>query len=344
MDPIPSKCKNRPDSTRWRPTLAAFWLSGIVVGLGPAGCERTPRPPSDRPGGLIVLVGASQDGPLWPVWQAAAHRFNRTSRRYQIQAAAPARASVKLQNELIAALPRGRLRGLCVQVSDPAASRAALESLRSDGLVVVTLLKRLESPERFLHSGVNEYDIGTALADALAGQIEAPGTLATLLAENQLCPRLRARGFHARMGRYPRLTLLRELDCGPNPAAAAEMMRRTMERFEGLDAWAIMDNWPLRSGPDAPLLLPITCRLVAPGPLAGVTELIRRGQVDAVVLADYADMVDKALEICAIALDGDLPLFPDYNASLITVTHDTLHEFDKRWADWTRIPESVPQK
>ncbi|MFQ5489991.1 MAG: substrate-binding domain-containing protein [Phycisphaerae bacterium] len=290
------------------------------------------------------MIGAGQDDPLWPVLQACARRFERRSRDYEVQSHAPRVTSVQLQADLIASLPRGRLRGLCVQVIDPSASQAALDSLRNDGMVVVTLLKRLDTPGHFLHSGVDEHELGAALADALAALVESPGTVGTLEAKAQHDLRRRAQGFHARIGRYPRLTLLRELDCSQDPSVSAKMMQRTMERFAGLDGWAIMDNWPLRQGLGTHRLLPDSCRLVAPGPLANVAELIRTGQVDAVVLADYDDMVNKALQACAVTLDGELPLFREYNSTLLTVTADTLPEFQQRWKQWTQISEPAEQK
>lgn len=319
-------------------------LIATALALGSPGCERVPRAPAARLGGLIVLVGAGQDDPLWPVLQATAIRFERSSRNYRVQVAAPPVTSVNLQAKLIAALPRQSLRGLCIQVIDPPASRPLLDSLRNDGLVVVTLLKRLDAPEGFLHSGVDQHQIGTALADALADQLEPPATVATLQANNKQYLNLRARGFQARMARFPRLTLLRQLDCSPDPSAAAEMIQTTVQRFPGLDGWALMLNWPLGSKPPVKPLLPDTCRLVVPGPLANVAQWIRTGQVDVVVMADYGDMVNKALQTCAVTLDGELPLFPDYNAPLLTVSADNLPDFQRRWAEWTQIKEPAQQK
>lgn len=280
------------------------------------------------------MVGAARDDPLWPVLRAAAARFQRSIRRFEIRVVAPESRSAALQSDLVESLPRDDLRGLCVQVFDPQASQKLLESARSNGLVVVTMMERIDTPRPFLHCGIDQREVGAALADALAELIPERGTVATLVDSDDLVRGLRARGFADQIARYPRLTVLRELDCGGDPASALRLMQEATERFPGLDGWASMDASPVLHQPQG-RLLPPGCMLVVPGPLPELAREITTGRCQAVIVPDYDGIVTRALEMCMVALDGQIPTIRDYNAPLSRVTRASLAEFEAQWARWT---------
>jgi ribose transport system substrate-binding protein len=244
---------------------------------------------------------------------------------------------------LVTNLPREDLVGLCVQVFDPRASQRVLETARSQGLVVVTMERRVDAANPFLHCGIDQREMGAALADALAELVPEGGMVATLADVSDPALQLRQRGFAAQITRHPNLTVLREFDCGGDPASALRLMQEGTERFPGLDGWALMGGWPLLHRPDG-RLLPPGCMLVMPGPVPEMAEHIRAGRCNAAIVADYGDMVTRALEMCVVVLDWRLPAIRDYSAPLRQVKRSNLPEFEAQWARWTGQGETDKAK
>ena len=316
----------------FRRGATALVLSALLPAIG--GCDPGQVGTPNRPGGRVAVVGAGARDPLWPVLQATAARFGRTTATYRIEAVTPESASPEAQADIVRELCRQGVRGLCVHLLDPLAARNMLESLRAQGVVVVTMVRQVPSSEPFLHSGFDQRDMGAALDDALASQIPQCGTVATLYAGQDPTCRLRRAGFVAQISRYPRLTVLREFDCRGDPAAAIHLIREAMERFPGIDGWATMAPWPLLE-PVTSRLLPAECSLVTPGPLPGLPVYIATGRCQAVILPDYERIVTRALEMCLSAFQpAPLPV-RHYDATLRSVTHQNLADFRKDWVRWT---------
>jgi hypothetical protein len=80
--------------------------------------------------------------------------------------------------------------------------------------------------------------------------------------------------------------------------------------------------------------------LVMPGPIPEMAEHIRAGRCHAAIIADYDDMVTRALEMCVVVLDGRLPAIRDYIAPLSQVNRSNLPEFEAQWARWTGQAET----
>ena len=323
-----------------RPGVKASVMSALALVM--AGCDPVAPQSPERPGGYFAVVGAGRNDPLWPVLQAAAARFQRTSATYRTQAVTPQVASAAEQEEVIQGLPRDGLRGLCVHLCDPRASRHLLESLRAEGMVVITMMRPVEATEPFVHSGFDQRELGVALADALAAQIPGHGTVALLWGGAEPTYRLRRLGFASQVARHPRLTLLRELDCSGDPATAVRLMHEAMERFPGLDGWASLAAWPLQHvAYDRPL--PAGCNLVVPGPVLDLPTHITFGHCQAAIVPDCERIVTRALEMCAASLDPNLPPPRGYRAPLRRVTRDNLSEFERDWAKWTGADEDDTQ-
>jgi len=302
-----------------------------------------PEGPADRPAeaGFVAVVGAGQTDLLWPVLQAVTARFQTVTPGILMRAEAPDQLSPNLQVQLIRRLRTEGARGLCVQVQDPSALAAELESARAGGVVVVTLMQPVPSHPAFLHSGVDPVAVGAALADALAEQIPGRGTVGVLYADDRLNWRLRRQGFLQRMVQHPHLTVLREFDCDGDPARAVRLMREATERFPGVDGWAAMDSWPVQAIDDGHSLLPPDCALVVPGPLPGIRLLLAADRCRAVVVADYRAIVTRALEMCCTVLQKEMVQVRTFQAPPRWVTQGNLDEFQRDWARWTATPEEL---
>jgi len=317
------------------------WISlavGLVILAG--GC-RPDRPRTlAKQVGFMAVVGAGQADPLWPVIRGSAERFVRTlavglDLRVRIQA--PETVSPDQQAQLIRRLHDQGMRGLCVQIGQPPIPARLLESLRSEGVVVVTMMRQVKSKQPFLHSGINPYDLGAALAQAVAQQVPQRGTLGLLYADKDDVDRRRLAGFRSRIPRFPRLSVLRELDCAGEPATAGRMIRQTMERFPGIDGWVSLGSWPLRIEGDGQPLLPEQCPLVVPGPASDFAEQLTRGHCRTIVMADYHVAVSRALHMCLLSLQREVVDLRLYEAPFKPVTLETLPQFQRDWKAWTAV-------
>lgn len=311
----------------------------LAVLVGVWGCR--PKAPAGPPkeAGFIAVVGTGKTDALWPVLQASAARFQSLTPTALIRAEAPEVVSPNLQARLISQLRKDGMRGLCIQVQDPAALAAELESLRGEGAVVVTIMKPVPAEPPFLHSGVDPVAAGAALADAVARLVPQRGTLGVLYdGDDELC-RLHRQGFGRQMTHYPSLTVLRELDCEGDAARAVDLMRRGMERFPGIDGWVALGSWPLRHPYDGRPLLPPECALVVPGPLDDYVHEFVTDRCQAMVVADYEAVVTRALEMCSMVLRREIVQVRVYEAPSRWVTRDTLDEFQRDWATWTGATE-----
>jgi len=318
-------------------------ILGLLLLAGPAACRPDSPEPDRQSTGFIVLVGAGQSDPLWLILRASAREFQEYQRKVEIRVEAPAVVSPNLQGQLIRRLRDEGMRGLCVQVIDPRASARLLESLRSSGVAVVTMMRRVESPDPFLHCGIDPLEEGAALARALAERIPDRGTVGVIYDDSDETRRLRRAGFNRQFMQYAGLTVLRELDCRGDAVAAVRSMREAMERFPGIDGWAAMDTWPVDGANDGAPLLPEGCVLVLPGLPADPVGAIRSGRCQALVLAkDYRQIVRRALEMCLLSLDRQVVHRRVFEAPAEVVTRQTVDEFERQWAAWTGAADEPP--
>ncbi len=317
-------------------TIGLLMISVVAV----TGCEPSDPRSRSRQGGVIAVIGTSQTDPLWPILEATTARFQRTTAEYELRCVAPERPSHQLQAALLDDLQEQGLRAVCIQVADPLASRPMLERLRDAGVVVVALMKSVDAGEPFLFSGIDEMELGVRLAEALAGQIEGHGTYAVLHAGGDPSYRQRLIGFRRKMKRYPRLTMLKEVDCSERLLHLKDILGETTERFPGLDGWASLGDWPVAKlvAEDG---VAVRWRLVRPGPLPGIHEQIQAGHCDTVVVADYEKIMSRAIEMCAATLEGKTLILPRFNAPLRLITAANSAAYQQEWNGWL-IKKAAP--
>jgi len=310
-----------------------------LLPLATCGCRRESEQAADDTAGYVALVGTAQGDPLWPVLRAKAAGFDSGARRLGIRVEAPPVVSPNLVRELIEKLDGPRLRGLCVQVGDAAALAGTLESLRTRGIPVVTMVHPVRAEPPFLYSGADPAAEGAALADALAERIGDKGIVGTVYWAADEQAETRRVAFHERLARHADIVLLREIDCGGAPETARRMMAEAHERFPSLAGWAAMGPWPLlgatgdESGAAEHLIL------VALGPVADPIDVVRSGRCDALILPDYSAMVARAIEMCLLAMRGGEVYQPRFDTPLRKITRDNLPRFEQEWKAWTASPK-----
>jgi len=319
----------------WGSRFVLLCLLPVAV----CGCRRESEQAADDSAGYVALVGTAQGDPLWPVLRAKAAGFDSGARRLGIRVEAPPVVSPNLARELIEKLDGPRLRGLCVQVGDAAALAGTLESLRTRGIPVVTMMHPVRAEPPFLHSGPDPAAEGEALADALAERIGDKGMVGAVFWAADEQAETRRAAFHERLARHADIVLLREIDCGGTPQAARRMMAEAQERFPSLAGWAAMGPWPLLGTTGGESGAAEHIILVAPGPVADPLGVVRSGRCDALILSDDAAMVARALEMCLLAMRGGEVYQPRFDAPLRKVTRDNLPRFEQEWKAWTTPPK-----
>jgi ABC-type sugar transport system substrate-binding protein len=321
------------------PLAAAAWC-GLV-------CSPSPRPSTHPKLGFIAVVGAGQNDPLWPVLRGSALRLQGFVGEIRLRAEAPPTVSSHAQAELIQRLRSEGMRGLCIQVIDPAAIAPHVRRLANEGVAVVTMIRPLEGRPVLMYSGVDQRLVGEALADAIGEALQYSGTIAVLHANSKSedvqepdYARERYEGFKAGLQRYPRITVLRELDCGGNAQRAQAMIRHCMERFPRLNGWVAMENWPLRGLDPQERLLPPTCKLVTTDPDPQVWDHLATGACYAMIAADYDKIAQEAVINCTAALEGNPVAWRTLLTKPRTVRTADLHTYKADWIKWCSRQEN----
>ena len=318
--------------------VIAWWVSVSfsVAGLTAwSGCSPSndASPPSVSRG-FIGVLGAGRDDPFWPVLCSSALRSKPELGATGLVVAAPETASVSGQMRLVDRMRRDGMRGLCIQVIDPAATEPLLRRLINEGVAVVTMMQPVPGLEPNMHCGLDELRMGESMADLVAEALHERGTVAVLHA-NSVLPysHERYQAFIARMRTFAQLTILREFDCGGDPVRARETMQQCMERYPRLNAWVALDNWPLRGLKSSPLL-PATCKLVTADPNPLVWDALADGRCHAMVGAAYDEIAPQAVERCATALQGKMVRWTTYFARPRPIWAANFHAYKLDWIKW----------
>lgn len=313
----------------------------VAAGLSGWGCEKSgpPAPQPQRRTGTIAFIGASIEDPLWRLLYATAYRELEGYSDYQLKVAAPRIASVEAQIDLIHDMRTDDLLGVCILPINPIAIRSLLEELRTQGIIVVTMINRIPSDNEFFFSGVDDLAAGEAMADALRDWVGESGTAAILLS-GQPEPHhdMRLVGLRKELEVTATVNVLAELDCGGNIFTARAMLREYMERFPRLNGWVSVSDWPLRRRRPAERVLPPTCRLVTFGATPENWRFLEDDTCYALVGAEYDRVASRAVQTCITAIRGTAPHLRSYLAPPVVVTAENLHRYRTQWFRWRELP------
>lgn len=333
---------------------ASLWIAWGIATWG--GCDRgdvsavidaeNDRSPSvleDREG-FIAVVASGKDDPYWPIIQAGAQRYHDDLGMLELRYCIPAGNSPKDQIDLLKSLKDPKLRGICIHPTSEDAILPVLAPLHGRGIPIVTMLQPLACDWPISHVGLNDNDVGQALAELTALALDERGTLMLLHAgieHDVYGPRRRS--FLEHLQRYRELELFADIDAGRSPRQARTVIRERSQRFPRLDAWVCLDDWPLRDFQNPASLFEAPTRLITVGGTPQHIDLIRRGISPGVVAADYYELGSHALRACHVALlDGEQFRPIRIELPLRVVTANTLTDYVRDWQSWAagEMPES----
>lgn len=318
----------------------------LIVPLGAlivcAGCEEHAQPVAAKKADFIAFIGPVEDDPLWPLMRATAEHYRDGLTDLDLVARAPSTRSADEQIRIIRELEGKALRGLCIEPVDPQVLRDVICKLQTDGVVVVAMMQRIECEDPLPFAGVDEMAVGGAIAEALRRAVGGPGTVA-VMTDSTAGQRVsdRTLGFRERMRLETDLKVLREFDCKGDTAESERIVREYMERFPRLDAWASLDNWPLRNLNVERPLLPSSCRMVTTTPLPEYWPRIRDRTCAALVGVKYERIAESALGMCAALVQREPLQTWTYLAPPVTVTEHNLNWYRVNWFEMCKRPEGA---
>ena len=313
-----------------------------ILFLQAGACRKPVGAPSKK--GFIAVVGAGREDELWQVLGASAQRAGReVGVGVAVRTLAPDSVSAAKQIALIESLRGSNLRALCVQVTAPEILLPLLEDLRTSGVFVVTMVRPVPSKIPFHHCGLDESEVGKAIATALVEGIQGRGTVAVLRCDGADA-RIedRARGFRDVIGRSGGIDILRELDCGGDPARARELIRAFCERFPRVGGLAVLEDWPF-PGPGGMTepIVPAGCKLVGADPLPSTWTALSKGWCHALIGAEYGEIAYRAVQWAMLVTDRrDVPV-QTYRVPLRKVWSGNIEDFQARWQAWASIPATA---
>jgi len=331
----------RPDKRSTALLFAAAFTVPALLG----GCERgepTRYRRIPKGAGFIAFVGAAEHDPLWPILRAGAERFERDQGLIEVRYVAPAVDSPDQQVALIRSLAGPSLRGLCVQVTDPAALESVFDLARQNGARIVTMIRRTDYPYIDGHVGYDETAVGSALADATIRYLHRQGAIAILYdAGGDRAVRDRYIAFTEAMKPAIGIERWAEIEYGGNPVQARRAMVGLAARYPRLSAWVSMSPWPImelspRAATNpASSSLPPGCELITCGAEPWVWPFIESGICPVVVGFSYADAGLKALQFCQAATESNTIGGREYAIPIRIVTRANLDEYKRDWAVWS---------
>jgi ABC-type sugar transport system substrate-binding protein len=297
--------------------------------------------PKRNKGGLIALVGAGRDVPEWRIFQATAERYSAGLEGFALTTGAPDRATPNAQIALLRQLESAQLRGVIIHPADTAIMPAILDDLRQRGVIVVTLMRRLENTNPFLYAGVDEVEAGRLLVDSLSDALGGKGNVVVLQSPSAKYLSDRTLGVQQRLAQLPSINVLRDIDTTDNAFVAERLLREYVERFPRLDGCIALDDWPLRNLAPEQHLLPSTCRMVTFGAYPQLWGRLDDGTCAALVGAPYDKIVEAALRMCVTAALGQPVEAQVYLAEPLLVTPENLTQFRATWFAWRERPADM---
>lgn len=332
-------------------------LLAFCVTFWPVGCDELPEGKpfgvSTQPGlerrrqpGIIALVAAGRDDPLWPVLQASAKRYDRELCDRTVQYLVPEGNAPQDQIDLLRSLTDPNIVGLCVHLTNADALGPTLQRVHTDGRLVVSIGQPAPPELRAGHVGFQETAVGEALARATLDAVPDQGTVMLLHAgaEHPVYAE-RWRGFADIMRRNPRVAVLAELNCDGDPREARAMIRDRSARYPRLSAWVALADWPLRGLRLIDEAMPKGFQLITFGGLPDQWRLLRDGSSPALVAANYSSMGGLALQLCEVMIGNPERDKEVYTVDLRTVLPTNLDAYIEDWNAWTRLgdpPDAKP--
>lgn len=300
-----------------------------------AGCDQSRPPQRDH---TFLIVGASQDDPLWPVLQGGARAYAQTVSQLKLKMIAPATRSPAAQADLVRENLDSSVFAVCLQATADNPTRQLVQELTSGGVSVVFIGEDMPDTGRIGYVGLDDYEAGRLLAEALRSNMHDRTTFMVLHAGEGNSPYgLRLRGFGVGMSAISHLSQLHQWNCQANTAQTREILTEQGRKYPDLGMWASIGNWPADIEPQQlRQALGQQTGVVMIGALPPVWPLMRLGIVRAAVATNYGWWGYEAVNLAELAFQrAQQPDKIRLTPPCILRPAD-LPQFQKDWDGWTQ--------
>ncbi|UCF34609.1 MAG: hypothetical protein JSV78_04755 [Phycisphaerales bacterium] len=274
---------------------------------------------------------------------------------------APEIVSFNAQSRLIRKLYEEGVSALCVQVIDPAASRDLLEELRERGVIVVTMVRTVDSIIPFEHCGWDERALAERMVTEVIERLPKGGHLVLLASPELVSPGdgaelgmvdsrrhgmvQRYRALKHALRSFGTLLVLKEYPCD-SADSAHRAMKRSVEEFPTIAAWVSLENWPLRVEPEETASLFSGDRqrfLVAADPMMSVCREFGGDRPVVTVGPEYGEIVPAAVRTAETLLLRGGSFRSPGTIHLRVITNLDFDSYKRDWASWCEPAAEAPQ-
>ncbi len=267
--------------------------SAILAGA----CDRGPKAKREEPRGKILFVGRSADDPMWATACRIAEEA-RKSRGWQgIEMRVPPEGSPDGQRTFLETINPNEWLAVCVLANDPEVIAAPIERIVRSGRPVVLLGRDARATGRTTFCGVDEEEIGEALANAcIQGLGSEQATIGVIHGGDQdTAARMRTRGFRRRIETTKGIEIIREIDCSGREIEARRIAMEEAKKYPRIGAWVMLDDWVIRGAPDDARMANEGILIVYFTPSAENLAAVAHGAADAAVSIDYDRIIERGL-------------------------------------------------
>jgi ABC-type sugar transport system substrate-binding protein len=316
-------------------TTICFLTAAVIIGCGRG--DRGPRSRFLEPNSLIAFIGPPAGNPQWPAIQGGAKRtaarFPNVRLGFFSPPADDADAVLRTADEVLAQRPKA----VCVYVTSPETTGAAVKNLLSKGAVVVTMGATAGEDGVYAHVDATL----TAAAEELAHKLDvyaAPGRSYVLLHEsgrNTPATQCYDRFMFGAEKQYT-MTLLEKQNAAESPHTPRELIRQMLERFENASVVVTFNAQPWLADPP-PLTLTPNARFITMSAVPPLWSWLRLGQAAVLIGPIDGEIGELALEFAVEAI-ADSGRGGVRVVQSQFVTRENLAEFAERYAAAAGVP------
>jgi ribose transport system substrate-binding protein len=314
----------------------AFKFSSLALGLLLAGNIFA----ADKKTLTIGLVAKSQSNPVFQAARvgaedAAKELGQKYNLNIKIDWRTPNDEDAQKQAEAIEQLVLAGADGLAVSCTDANKLTDAINSAVKNGVPVVTFDSDAPNSKRFATYGVDDFQCGQHVMEALVKELGGKGTVA-ILAGNQNAPNLQKRvaGCKDIAAKNPGIKIIDVYYHKETPQDAAARIEQVMQAHPEITGWALVGGWPLFTD-NALKWKPGTVKCVSVDALPAELQYIRSGHVSLLLAQQCYEWGHKSVELLVdkIQFHKDPPSVKVIS-DLVPVTKDNVDEFAKNWDKW----------
>ncbi|GMU35251.1 MAG: hypothetical protein AMXMBFR20_31230 [Planctomycetia bacterium] len=294
----------------------------------------------------ILFVGEGKDVASWRVIEATTKAFGEAHPHVTVEAVAPPISSPVGQKNILVSLADHDVDAICVIPIQPDALGAIVSEIANGGIPVVVVGRDIIGSRRSAYCGPSESELGEKTVTACGMVLEKRSKTLMLLHAAGANERqgFRYRGFQHELPMAGGVHVVREVDCGGDPAEAVRLAKSESRKYPRIGCWALLDDWPLRSLPPHERLFGLGITMVVCDADPSLWPRMEDGQIQAMVGYDLREAIRAGLTIALrLTMPDDRRFVTDVHIKAEVFTEANLAQLKARWALWEQGKRS-PQE